>query len=134
METSAPTGYRKSEVITPVVVNNTGVYASAGVEGDGVEVLRGVGSIIRSMVQFAADDDVDDTLHDIQAALAVADHDLSSLTAEDANWENALHLQYENAHAMLDYGLYGGESGNLDTLTFKTDVGWLALHPPVLCA
>lgn len=25
---------------------------------------------------------------------------------------------------MLDYGLYGGESGNLDTLTFKTDVGW----------
>lgn len=124
VETSAPTGYRKSEVITPVVVNNTGVYASAGVEGDGVEVLRGVGSIIRSMVQFAADDDVDDTLHDIQAALAVADHDLSSLTAEDANWENALHLQYENAHAMLDYGLYGGESGNLDTLTFKTDVGW----------
>src|SRR5699024_876223 len=99
VETSAPTGYRKSEVITPVVVNNTGVYASAGVEGDGVEVLRGVGSIIRSMVQFAADDDVDDTLHDIQAALAVADHDLSSLTAEDANWENALHLQYENAHA-----------------------------------
>ena len=124
VETSAPTGYRKSEVITPVVVNNTGVYASAGLEGDGVEVLRGVGSIIRSMVQFAADDDVDDTLHDIQAALAVADHDLSSLTAEDANWENALHLQYENAHAMLDYGLYGGESGNLDTLTFKTDVGW----------
>ena len=124
VETSAPTGYRKSEVITPVVVNNTGVYASAGVKGDGVEVLRGVGSIIRSMVQFAADDDVDDTLHDIQAALAVADHDLSSLTAEDANWENALHLQYENAHAMLDYGLYGGESGNLDTLTFKTDVGW----------
>ena len=124
VETSAPTGYRKSEVITPVVVNNTGVYASAGVEGDGVEVLRGVGSIIRSMVQFAADDDVDDTLHDIQAALAVADHDLSSLTAEDANWENALHLQYENAHAMLDYGLYGGESGDLDTLTFKTDVGW----------
>ena len=107
-----------------MVVNNTGVYASAGVEGDGVEVLRGVGSIIRSMVQFAADDDVDDTLHDIQAALAVADHNLSSLTAEDANWENALHLQYENAHAMLDYGLYGGESGDLDTLTFKTDVGW----------
>ena len=124
VETSAPTGYRKSEVITPVAVDNTGVYASAGEKGDGVEVLRGVGSIIRSMVQFAADDDVDATLHDIQAALAVAEDDPLSLTADDADWNKALHLQYENAHAMLDYGLYEGESGDLDTLTFKTDVGW----------
>ena len=34
----------------------TGVYADAGTADDDVAVLRGVGSVLKSMVQFAEDD------------------------------------------------------------------------------
>lgn len=134
VETDAPDGYKKSEKITHIVVDNTGVYADAGGEDDGIVVLRGVGSIIHSMVQFAADDDVDITLNHIKAALAGATFNNyqagGSFTVGNANWDSdsVLHLQYANANEMLDYGLTDGtEVGTLDELTIETDAGWSKL-------
>ena len=127
VETDAPDGYKKSEKITHIVVDHTGVYADAGEKDDGIEVLRGVGSIIHSMVQFAADDDVDTTLHDIKAALAVGDT-IGGINT-DGIWStnHVLHLQYANENALLDYGLYYGTPGTLDNLSLSTDVGWSKL-------
>ena len=127
VETDAPDGYKKSEKITHIVVDHTGVYADAGEKDDGIEVLRGVGSIIHSMVQFAADDDVDTTLHDIKAALAVGDT-IGGINT-DGIWStnHVLHLQYANENALLDYGLYDGTPGTLDNLSLSTDVGWSKL-------
>ena len=127
VETDAPYGYKKSEKATHIVVNNTGVYADAGVADDGIEVLRGVGSIIHSMVQFAADDDVDATLHDIKAALAVGDTIEGINTDGIWSTNNVLHLRYANENALLDYGLYDGTPGTLDNLSLSTDVGWSKL-------
>lgn len=130
IETSAPTGYKKSEKITHIVVDNTGVYADAGVADDGIVVLRGVGSIIHSMVQFAADDDVNDTLYSIKAALATdVSYNESAFHYEDANWEGdrVLHLVYANQNKILDYGLHSGEAGTPDNLSIATDVGWSKL-------
>ena len=127
VETDAPDGYKKSEKITHIVVDNTGVYADAGVADDGIEVLRGVGSIIHSMVQFAADDDVDATLHDIKAALAVGDTIEGINTDGIWSTNNVLHLRYANENALLDYGLYDGTEGTLDNLSLSTDVGWSKL-------
>lgn len=127
VETYAPYGYKKSEKATHIVVNNTGVYADAGVADDGIEVLRGVGSIIHSMVQFAADDDVDATLHDIKAALAVGDKIEEINTDGIWSTNNVLHLRYANENALLDYGLYDGTLGTLDNLSLSTDVGWSKL-------
>ena len=69
IEMTAPPGYVKSSAAVPVIVDNSGVYADAGTGTDGVSVRRGVGSVVRSMVQFATDDDIDTTLHDIKAEL-----------------------------------------------------------------
>lgn len=130
VETAAPTGYKKL-VSKPihVVVDNTGVYADAGAANDNVTVLRGVGSVMRSVVQFAAGDNVDTTLHNIKAALAT---DVSYNAAggggfswNDPNWDSqdVLHLEYKNTDTRLDYGPHA-DNGKL---ALETDVGWSKL-------
>lgn len=141
IESSAPVGYKIKTNPVHVVVDNTGVYADAGTENDGVTVLRGIGSVARSMIQFAVDDGVDITLRDVKAALA-NQVEYSGDYHEDGNFivngsgikwdskgDDVLHLQYANTNKMLDYGLQGkaGETVTLDDLTLETDVGWSKL-------
>lgn len=137
VETSAPTGYKIKTDPVHVVVDNTGVYADAGTADDGVTVLRGVGSVARSMIQFAVDDGVDITLRDVKAALADSVefkgyNENGSFTYDPNSWDatgtDILHLTYTNTNKMLDYGLQGGTgTATLDDLTLETDVGWSKL-------
>lgn len=131
IETSAPTGYKLNDTAVHVIIDNTGVYADAGDDKDGVTVLRGVGSVMRSMVQFAVEDKVDTTLNDIKAALATNvtyngyNEDGSFTVGEEADWSNALHLKYANENAMLDYGLYGNDQDG--SLVIPIEEGWSKL-------
>lgn len=137
VETSAPAGYKPNPAAVHIIVDDTGVYADAGQLGDGISVLRGVGSVIKSMVQFAAEDDVDATLQDVKAALATSvtwDETEKEFTVSDAgiHWDSPgpeiLHLQYDNANKLLDYGLYDADGkATLDDVTLETDVGWSKL-------
>lgn len=117
-----------------IVVDNTGVYADAGTAEDDVSVLRGVGSIVKSMVQFAVDDNVDTTLHNIQAVLTSgtynstgADGNFNWNPVDDTAWNQALHLQYANANKVLDYGRQDNLPGTIQNLTIETDAGWSKL-------
>lgn len=125
VETGAPSGYEINDTPVHIVVDNTGVYADAGTSDDGVTVLRGAGSVIRSMVQFAADDDVDVTLHDIKAALATGSYSSESFTWDGANWDdgNVLNLKYDNNNNTLDYGPTETTGKRL----LETDEGWSKL-------
>lgn len=135
IETSAPTGYRINDSAVHIVVDNSGVYADAGTSEDGISVRRGVGAIVRSMLQFAADDDVDTTLNAIRAAMStgVTFHNYDkdgSFTVSDGDWANGniLHLRYANGNKMLDYGLYDSSvEGTIDNLTFAAETGWSKL-------
>lgn len=137
VETGAPDGYKPNPAAVHIIVDDTGVYADAGQLGDGISVLRGVGSVIKSMVQFAAEDDVDATLQDVKAALATSvtwDETEKEFTVSDAgiHWDSPgpeiLHLQYDNANKLLDYGLYDADGkATLDDVTLETDVGWSKL-------
>lgn len=137
VETSAPAGYKPNPAAVHIIVDDTGVYADAGQSEDGISVLRGVGSVIKSMVQFAAEDDVDATLQDIKAALATSvtwDETKKVFTVSDEgiDWDSEgqdiLHLQYDNANKLLDYGLYDAPATvTLDDVTLETDVGWSKL-------
>ena len=118
-ETEAPAGYDKNTHPVKVYVLDSGVYADAGDKDDGITVQRGVGRIVRSMVQFATDD-VDTTLHEI-----VATPQLWSTT--EGKWEDdpkssKLQLQYAddgiNSNTVLDYQPIGGGSR-----LFSTDTG-----------
>ncbi len=137
VETSAPTGYKPNPAAVHIIVDDTGVYADAGQRGDGISVLRGVGSVIKSMVQFAAEDDVDATLQDIKAALATSvtwdeTEKVFTVSDEGIDWgsegQDILHLQYDNANKLLDYGLYDADGkATLDDVTLETDAGWSKL-------
>lgn len=137
VETSAPTGYKPNPAAVHIIVDDTGVYADAGKSGDGISVLRGVGSVIKSMVQFAAEDDVDATLQDIKAALATSETwDETSgqftVSGDRIDWASTgpdiLHLQYDNANKLLDYGLYDAPATvTLDDVTLETEAGWSKL-------
>ena len=137
VETGAPTGYKPNPAAVHIIVDDTGVYADAGQPGDGISVLRGVGSVIKSMVQFAAEDDVDATLQDIKAALATSETwDETSgqftVSGDRIDWASTgpdiLHLQYDNANKLLDYGLYDAPATvTLDDVTLETEAGWSKL-------
>ena len=103
VETGAPAGYAVDATPAKVIVTGDGVYADAGVKDDGVRVTRGVGRLVRSMLPFAVDDDIDATINQIVATPQVGD------TVGD--WEDAatgsgavrLHLRYAGDDAALDY-------------------------------
>lgn len=124
-ETAAPGGYKQNDTVTEIVVDNTGVYANAGAESDGVDVLRGVGSIVKTMVQFATDDNLNSTLHDIKASLQTSD----SYSGDNTTWTGTgqeTHLQYGNTGAALEYGPVTID-GQLTPLALETSTGWSRL-------
>lgn len=124
-ETATPDGYKLNDKITKIVVDNTGVYADAGNATDGVDVLRGVGSIVKTMVQFATDDGLNTTLHDIKAALQTS----NSYDGSNTAWTEPgreMHLQYGNSGAALEYGPTE-INGETSPLVLETTEGWSRL-------
>ena len=69
IETKAPDGYTLYPEAIHVIVDSSGVYVDAGAADDGVATSRYVGTLVDSMHQFAVDDQVDATLHDIKVQM-----------------------------------------------------------------
>lgn len=127
VERSAPDGYVLNSTPVRVIVDDAGVYADAGAANDGVVVFRGVGSIVKSMLQFT-NATLDATLRDIKAALVTGSvSGDNTLTWNQASWnsDNVLHLVYDGQHNnALEYGSYD-EDGSI---TVSTDEGWSKLE------
>lgn len=85
VETAAPQGYDINPTATKIVVDNTGVYADAGGKDDGVVVARGMGSIVKSMAEFASLGDIDTTLNNIVARFYTVP---SGTISGDGNFQN----------------------------------------------
>lgn len=67
-----PKGYIPNDAVVRVIVDDEGVHADAGVEGDGVVTLGGIGSLVDSMSQFGVKDDIDMTLYRVVATKATS--------------------------------------------------------------
>lgn len=106
---SDPNGYLMNNTLTKVLVTDDGVFADAGKAGDGVTVMRGVGRLMRSMVQFAVEDDIDVTLHNIVAQARMGTVVTNEAGDTSIEWgapdpESELHLQYAgDGDRVLDY-------------------------------
>lgn len=107
-EIQPPAGYAPSDQLVEVIADDTGVYADAGTPEDDVAVLRGVGKVVRSMLQFAVPDDINATLTDIKAALYTANSYTPGTGDDPAVWTASglapLALSYYSNSQILEYG------------------------------
>lgn len=126
-EESAPKGYLTNTALTKIIVDDSGVYADAGVEGDGIEVSRGVGRLVKSMRQFAVNDQVDSSLHDITAMpyLAKSVNGTTITWNEEAAAEKPLSLHFsDKTDTVLDYV---ADAGSEQYYTTDTGVATLKI-------
>ena len=121
VETAAPADYSLNPQAIAVVVDNAGVHVDAGTADDDVTVTLGVGKIVKSMVQFAVDDGIDASLHDITATLQTSDS-----YPDGAVWQNAggeMALSYDAEDLILEYGPATPEGATV--LSYESDWGRL---------
>lgn len=134
-ETGAPQGYEKHDGDIVVKVGTYSIYADAGVEGDGVTVMAGVGKLAQTMVKYTVDD-VNITLRDITAHAEIQGtvQDSSNqfswngwvpmkLAGTDIN--RTMDLSYKNGNEVIDYGLSNGDGGEYINPFFVTDTGFI---------
>lgn len=127
-ETNAPDPYVAQSTPIQIVVNDDGIFVYAGTATDNVTVETGIHALADSMKGFAADDDVDATLHDVQAKPQTGDWDAArgTFTWTDTS-ANALHLNYDpTAGSSLIYQPTANIPGNAGTYTATE--GWSRLN------
>lgn len=137
-EISAPSGYKLNEKLVKVVVNDNGVYADAGMQGDGVLVSRGgYGMLLKSMEQFAENNDINTTLTNMIAKLRVSESEPNV----DGSWDQPMEFGAD-MHLRYNYDLEQGGTGRYQRWNqdddgheyfseitenmeaFSTDTGW----------
>ena len=127
VETNVPMGYKVNPKAVQVTVDNSGIYADAGDKMDGISVARGVGSVVKSMIQFVAEDEIDTTLHDIKVKQQTSD----TYPVGEGGWnlqnEPELHLQYDAEGAALEYKPTEFSDGTKTSDRLVVDQGWSKL-------
>lgn len=137
-EVSVPSGYKLNENLVKVVVNDNGVYADAGTSDNEIYVGRGgYGMLLKSMEQFATNDDIDTTLTDMKINTYISSEEPNA----DGSWSSRQQKNIEDLHikylASQDnskpghyeaYGAYNDPDGAGNLLNymnyFVTEQGW----------
>ena len=124
VETKAPEGYELDATPIEVIVDNQGVHVNAGNADDAVSVQLGVGKLVKSMAQFAVDDGIDASLHDITATLQTTNQYPLENGGEWMNAGQTMALSYSAEDAILEYGpaITGG------SVSLSYDSGWGRLN------
>lgn len=128
-EISAPSGFLLNDTLTKVIVDDYGVHADAGTRDDGVSTFVGPGTLMKSLGQFGAEGDIDNTLTWIkgvrQTSNGVTDTDgnLSWSNVDPAGAGDTVHLKYGANGRVYQYG--PTEEGKPYRL--ETETGWIRM-------
>ena len=129
IEDRAPDGYIRNPHATKIIVNSQGVYANAGKEQDGIVVARGVGGVLKSMSQFATEDEINKTLSSIRANMEITDSEQLDFThAKLGGSPKEIHLEYNADDRVLQYGAIETEDNPNREIQIQTDTGWSKLN------
>ena len=128
-EVSAPKGFLLNDTLTKVIVDDYGVHADAGTDDDGVSTFVGPGALMKSLGQFGAESDIDNTLTWIkgvrQTSNGVTDTDgnLSWSNVDPAGAGDTVHLKYGANGRVYQYG--PTEEG--EPYRLETETGWIRM-------
>lgn len=127
-EVSAPKGFLLNDTLTKVIVDDYGVHADAGTADDGVSTFVGPGTLMKSLGQFGAEGDIDNTLTWIKGMRQTSDGvtdggNLSWSDVDSAGAGDTVHLKYGANGRIYQYGpTKAGEPYRLETET-----GWIRM-------
>lgn len=125
-EVSAPEGFLLNDTLTKVIVDDYGVHADAGTDDDGVSTFVGPGALMKSLGQFGAEGDIDNTLTWIKGQRQTSDgkldgNDNLSWNNDAKGGEDEVHLKYGANGRVYQYG--PTEEGKPCRL--ETETGWI---------
>lgn len=127
-EVSAPKGFLLNDTLTKVIVDDYGVHADAGTDDDGVSTFVGPGALMKSLGQFGAEGDIDNTLTLIKGARQTSDGRLDgngnlSWNNDAKGGEDEVRLKYGANGRVYQYG--PTEEGKPYRL--ETETGWIRM-------
>lgn len=127
-EVSAPNGFLLNDRLIKVIVDDYGVHADAGTVDDGVLTFVGVGSLMKSLGQFGAEGDIDNTLTWIKGQRQTSDGTLDgngnlSWNNDAKGGENEVHLKYGVNGRVYQYG----PTKKDEPYRLETETGWIRM-------
>lgn len=127
-EVSAPKGFLLNDTLTKVIVDDYGVHADAGTDDDGVSTFVSPGALMKSLGQFGAEGDIDNTLTWIKGQRQTSDgtldgNDNLSWNNDAKGGEDEVHLKYGANGRVYQYG--PTEEGKPYRL--ETETGWIRM-------
>lgn len=127
-EVSAPNGFLLNDRLIKVIVDDCGVHADAGTVDDGVSTFVGVGSLMKSLAQFGAEGDIDNTLTWIKGQRQTSDGTLDgngnlSWNNDAKGGENEVHLKYGANGRVYQYG----PTKKDEPYRLETETGWIRM-------
>lgn len=128
-EVSAPKGFLLNDTLTKVIVDDDGVHADAGTDDDGVSTFVGPGALMKSLGQFGAEGDIDNTLTWIKGTRQTSNGETNvkgNLTwndVEPVGADDTVHLKYGANGRIYQYG--PTEEGKPYRL--ETETGWIRM-------
>ncbi len=128
-EVSAPKGFLLNDTLTKVIVDDCGVHADAGTDDDGVSTFVGPGALMKSLGQFGAEGDIDNTLTWIKGTRQTSNGgtnvkgNLTWTDVEPVGADDTVHLKYGANGRMYQYG--PTEEGKPYRL--ETETGWIRM-------
>ena len=128
-EVSAPKGFLLNDTLTKVIVDDDGVHADAGTDDDGVSTFVGPGALMKSLGQFGAEVDIDNTLTWIKGTRQTSNGEtnvkgnLTWTDVEPVGADDTVHLKYGANGRIYQYG--PTEEGKPYRL--ETETGWIRM-------
>ena len=128
-EVSAPKGFLLNDTLTKVIVDDYGVHADAGTDDDGVSTFVGPGALMKSLGQFGAEGDIDNTLTWIKGMRQTSDgvtdagDNLSWSNVDPADAGDTVHLEYGANGRIYQYG----PTEKDEPYRLETETGWIRM-------